>query len=91
MARATRESAAESTPLAAEPAEDGVDVVEQQPLASPGSPQKISGGVKVVCPRFAGKQVYGSDGLIEFDKDGVAFVPDAEARRLSQIPGFEVK
>lgn len=91
MARATKESTAESTPLAGEPVEDGVGVVERQPLENPDSLQKSSGGVKVVCTRFAGRKVYGSDGLIEFDKDGAAFVPDAEARRLSQIPGFEVK
>lgn len=91
MARATRESAVESTPLAAGPAEDGVGVAEHQPVAGPDSPKKSSGGVKVVCTRFAGRKVYGSEGLIEFDKDGEAFVSDAEARRLSQIPGFEVK
>lgn len=76
--------------------DDVVKTGVQEPAASEdaSSTKDIlseSGNVKVVCERLANGKAHGLTGIIDFDKDGVAFVSEEDAKRFSLIPGFEVK
>lgn len=81
-----------------EPTAEEISAVEtvkkdSEPVATEksGGEVKSGGKHKVISKRFAGKAVYGPEGIVVFNQDGVADISEVEAQHFSKIPGFEVK